>query len=60
MVSLTSRMVTLVTCSIALVAAFPLPLVIADGGGGGGGGGGSDGGATYGGMDQRSTSPSWP
>ena len=52
------RIVTLVTFSIALVAAFSFtPVVAAGGGGGGGGGGGADGGATYGGMDQRSASP---
>jgi len=58
MVNLMIRIVTLVTCSIALVAAFSFTPVVAAGGGGGGGGGGADGGATYGGMDQRSTSPS--
>jgi len=58
MVNLMIRIVTLVTCSIALVAAFSFAPVVAAGGGGGGGGGGADGGATYGGMDQRSTSPS--
>ena len=57
MVNLMIRIVTLVTCSIALVAAFSFTPVVAAGGGGGGGGG-ADGGATYGGMDQRSTSPS--
>jgi len=57
MVNLMIRIVTLATCSIALVAAFSFTPVAAAGGGGGGGGG-ADGGATYGGMDQRSTSPS--
>jgi hypothetical protein len=57
MVNLMIRIVTLVTFSIALVAAFSFTPVVAAGGGGGGGGGGADGGATYGGMDQRSASP---
>jgi predicted Zn-dependent protease len=57
MVTLMIRIVTRVTCSIALVAAFSFTPVVAAGGGGGGGGGGADGGATYGGMDQRSASP---
>jgi len=58
MVNLMIRIVTLVTFSIVLVAAFSFtPAVAAGGGGGGGGGGGADGGATYGGMDQRSASP---
>jgi len=57
MVNLMIRIVTLVTCSIALVAAFSFTPVVAAGGGGGGGGGGADGGATYGGMDQRSAYP---
>jgi tetratricopeptide (TPR) repeat protein len=53
MVTLMIRIVTRVTCSIALVAAFSFTPVVAAGGGGGG----ADGGATYGGMDQRSASP---
>ena len=57
MTNLMIRIVTLATCSIALIAAFSFTPVVAAGGGGGGGGG-ADGGATYGGMDQRSTSPS--
>jgi len=56
MINLMIRIVTLVTCSIALAAAFSFTPVVAAGGGGGGGGG-ADGGATYGGMDQRSASP---
>ena len=55
MVNLMIRIVTLATCSIALIAAFSFtPVVAAGGGGGGGGGGGAD---TYGGMDQRSAYP---
>ena len=57
MTNLMIRIMTLVTCSITLVAAFSLTPVVAAGGGGGGGGGGADGGATYGGMDQRSAYP---
>jgi tetratricopeptide (TPR) repeat protein len=56
MTNLMIRIVTLATCSIALIAAFSFTPVVAAGGGGGGGGG-SDGGATYGGMDQRSAYP---
>src|SRR6202035_5246244 len=56
MTNLMIRIVTLATCSIALIAAFSLTPVVAAGGGGGGGGG-DGGGATYGGMDQRSAYP---
>jgi tetratricopeptide (TPR) repeat protein len=55
MINLMIRIVTLATCSIALIAAFSFTPVVAAGGGGGGGGGGTD--ATYGGMDQRSAYP---
>jgi hypothetical protein len=51
MTNLMIRIVTLATCSIALIAAFSFTPVVAAGGGGGGGG------ATYGGMDQRSAYP---
>ena len=58
MTNLMIRIVTLATCSIALIAAFSFtPVVAAGGGGGGGGGSSSGGGATYGGMDQRSAYP---
>src|ERR1700686_965834 len=48
MTNLMIRIMTLATCSIALIAAFSFTPVVAAGGGGGGG----DGGATYGGRDQ--------
>src|SRR6202035_2829199 len=59
MTNLMIRIMTLATCSIALIAAFSFTPVVAAGGGGGGigGGGDGDGGATYGGMDQRSAYP---
>jgi tetratricopeptide (TPR) repeat protein len=50
MINLMIRIVTLATCSIALIAAFSFTPVVAAGGGGG-----TD--ATYGGMDQRSAYP---
>ena len=53
MTNLMIRIVTLATCSMALIAAFSFTPVVAAGGGGGGG----DGGATYGGTDQRSAYP---
>ena len=53
MTNLMIRIVTLTTCSIALIAAFSFTPVVAAGGGGGGGGG--DPGADP--RDQRST---WP
>ena len=53
MTNLMIKIVTLATCSMALIAAFAFTPVVAAGGGGGGG----DGGATYGGMDQRSADP---
>ena len=53
MTNLMIRIVTLATCSIALIAAFSFTPVVAAGGGGGGGGGGSD----YNVMDQRSAYP---
>jgi hypothetical protein len=56
MTNLMIRIVTLATCSIALIAAFSFTPVVAAGGSGGIGGGG-EGGATYGGTDQRSAYP---
>src|SRR4029077_17162102 len=53
MTNLMIRIVTLATCSMALIAAFSFTPVVAAGGGGGGG----DGGATYGGADQSSAYP---
>ena len=52
MTNLMIRIVTLATCSIALVAAFSVTPVVAAGGGDLGGGE-----ADYGRMDQRSASP---
>jgi tetratricopeptide (TPR) repeat protein len=54
MANLMISIVTLATCSIALIAAFSFTPVVAAGGGGDGDG---DGGAIYGGMDQRSAYP---
>ena len=58
MTNLMIRIVTLATCSIALIAALSFTPVVAAGGGGGGGGGGGDTG--YDPRDQRSTWPQQP
>ena len=58
MTNLMIRIVTLATCSIALIAAFSFTPVVAAGGGGGGGGGGGD--TSSDPRDQRSSWPQQP